>query len=482
MSATSSDPAYGQGLSDRQRRVVFGFLMLCMFISTLDNQIVSTALPTIIREFGGMERFSWVGSAYLLATAAIMPIYGKLGDLFGRKYVMMTAVAIFAAGSLACAAAGSMNQLIAARVLQGLGGGGIMVSIFAINSDLFEPRERAKYQSFASLVLMASGSIGPTVGGVLTDHLGWRSIFFVNLPIALIALIGLYTLLPRIRPDRRPVIDWAGAATLAVAITALVVWADSGQIFGSFRVPAALVPPVVAIIAALLWIQIERRAPEPILPLSLFRDSVYPRLLIVSMTSGGIAIGMVNFHALFLQMTTGLSPAHAGLFFIAITGGIATGSLAAGRLIARTGVYKPFLVTGTAVSVVMLLLLSRMGSGTPLWAIALVLLGQGIAIGLGQQAPILGVQLSAPRRDVGAATGSVTLTRMGGAAIAISVYGAVLASGMDPLQQATPEDWSHAFSRVYLGAAAMAVVGLIAALSLRTVRMDQAPVRAPRDR
>lgn len=482
MSSTSSDPAYGQGLTDRQRRVVFGFLMLCMFISTLDNQIVSTALPTIIREFGGMERFSWVGSAYLLATAAIMPIYGKLGDLFGRKYVMMTAVAIFAAGSLACAAAGSMNQLIAARVLQGLGGGGIMVSIFAINSDLFEPRERAKYQSFASLVLMASGSIGPTVGGVLTDHLGWRSIFFVNLPIALVALAGLYALLPRIRPDRRPVIDWAGAATLAVAITALVVWADSGQIFGSFRAPAALVPPVIAILAALLWIRIERRAPEPILPLGLFRDSVYPRLLIVSMTSGGIAIGMVNFHALFLQMTTGLSPAHAGLFFIAITGGIAAGSLGAGRLIARTGVYKPFLVAGAAGSFVMLLLLSQMGSGTPLWAIALVLLGQGIAIGLGQQSPILGVQLSAPRRDVGAATGSVTLTRMGGAAIAISVYGAVLASGMDPLQQATPEEWSHAFSRVYLGAAAMALIGLIAALSLRTVRMDHAPAPAPRDR
>ncbi|WP_128254367.1 MDR family MFS transporter [Falsirhodobacter deserti] len=484
-SAASADVAYGMGLTPARRRAIFAFLMLSMFMATLDNQIVSTALPTIVAEFGAMDRFSWIGSAYLLATSAVMPIYGKLGDLFGRKYVIMAAVSLFTLGSLASGLAGSMNQLIAARVFQGLGGGGIMVSIFAINSDLFEPRERAKYQSFSSLVLMASGSIGPTIGGILSTTLGWRSIFLVNVPIAAIALTGLYLMLPLTRPGRRPKIDWAGALLLALAIAATVLWADSAQIFRSMLSPPALVLPAVAILAVCLWIRIERRAPEPIMPLGLFRDPVFPLLLIVSLTSGGIAIGMVNFHALFLQMTTGLSPAHAGLFFIAVTGGIAAGSLTAGRIIARTGRYKPLLVTGLCLSVATLFLLSRMGPDTPLAAIAGVLLVQGLAIGLGQQAPIIGVQFSAPRRDVGAATGAVTLMRMGGAALAISVYGAILSSLLDPARvaQDNAAAYAEAFTGVYLGAMVIAMIGLVAALLLRPALIPAAqPARAPVER
>lgn len=482
-SASLAEPAYGLGLSLNRRRVVFAFLMLSMFMATLDHQIVSTALPTIVAEFGAMERFSWVSSAYLLAQSAIMPIYGKLGDLFGRKYVMMTAVFVFIAGSLACGMAGSMNQLIAARVLQGFGGGGIMVSIFAINSDLFEPRERAKYQSFSSLVLMASGSLGPTIGGLLSSAFGWRSIFLVNVPIAVLALAGLYLMLPWVRPNRKPKIDWAGALALATAIASVVFWADSGHIFGSILDPRSFVFPAITVIAVLAWIRIERRAPEPILPLSLFRDPTFPLLLVVALTSGGVAIGMVNFHALFLQKTTGLSPAHAGLFFIAVTGGIAAGSLSAGRIISRTGRYKPALVTGMTISVAMLLILSTFGADTPMWMIALVLLAQGAAIGLGQQAPVIGVQMSAPRRDTGAATGSVTLMRMGGAAVAIAAYGAILTAGLGPDAPDTPAAYSDAFTGVYLGAALIAAIGLIAAVMLRPAVMPlAAQPRAPAER
>ena len=201
------------------RLTLFFFLMTALFMATLDNQIVATALPTIVGEFGQMERFGWIGSAYLLATCAVMPLYGKLGDLFGRKYVMITAVTIFTLGSIACGLAVSMNTLIAARVLQGLGGGGIMVSIFSITADLFEPRERARYQSYSSLVLMASGAVGPVLGGTISDLFGWRSIFLINIPIGIAVLIGLFVFLPYRRPTRRPTIDYAGALLLAAAVT-----------------------------------------------------------------------------------------------------------------------------------------------------------------------------------------------------------------------------------------------------------------------
>lgn len=491
--SSSETPA---GISIRRRRVIFLFLMLSLFMATLDNQIVSTALPTIVAEFGAIEQFSWVGAAYLLAQSAIMPVYGKLGDLFGRKYVMMCAVFLFVLGSLACGLAWSMNSLIAARVLQGLGGGGIMVSIFSINADLFAPRERARYQSFSSLVLVASGSIGPTLGGAMSQFFGWRSIFLINLPIGIMALIGLYLLLPHRRPDRQPKIDYAGAFMLAIAIASIVLWVDSSQIFGGMFTPTAFGVLGLGLLAAVCWVQIERRAPEPVVPLSLFHNPAFPLLLIVSLAAGGVGIGLVNFHALYLQMTTGLSPAHAGLFFIAITGGIALGSLTAGRLIERTGLYKPFLVSGLVLSVVVLFVISRLPVDTPLWLLAPVMLVNGLAIGLGQQSPIIGVQLAAPKSDVGAATSAVTLCKMAGASLAISIYGATLSARLaaseinvpgitDPAslspdaiaalsatsQHAVATLFSGAFTWVYSAAASIAAIGLIAALMLRPAPM-----------
>ncbi|MDS9469412.1 MDR family MFS transporter [Paracoccus sp. MBLB3053] len=491
------------GLTDRRRKVIFSFLMLSLFMATLDNQVVSTALPTIIGEFGAIERFGWIGSAYLLAQSAIMPVYGKLGDLFGRKYVMMFAVALFTLGSVLCGLAWSMDSLIAARAFQGLGAGGIMVSIFSINADLFEPRERARYQSFSSLVLMASGSIGPSLGGTMSQALGWRSIFLINLPIGIVALVGLAIMLPSRRPERQPKVDYLGALTLAVAIAGIVLWADSQSLFGSLTAAPALALPVLSAAALALWIAIERRAPEPIIPLSLFRDRNFSLLLIVGVVSGGIGIGMVNYHALFLQMTTGLSPARAGLFFIAITAGIAMGSLTSGRLISRTGRYKPWLVLGLSLTVLCLICLAMMPVNVPLWLVATVLLAQGIAIGLGQQAPVIGAQIASPAQDVGAATGAVTLSRMGGAALAISVYGAILTDrlmntvvpGGGSIEKMTPDRmatlapaardaialaYRGAFDWVYFAAVIMAGTGFLAATMLRPVMLSPAePVAKP---
>ena len=480
------------GLTHRRRLVIFCFLMLSLFMATLDHQIVSTALPTIIGEFGAIERFSWIGSAYLLSQSAIMPVYGKLGDLFGRKYVMIFAVALFTLGSVLCGLAWSMESLIAARAFQGLGAGGIMVSIFSINADLFEPRERARYQSFSSLMIMASGSIGPMLGGTMSQFLGWRSIFLINLPIGIVALAGLIFLLPYRRPERQPKIDYPGAIALAVAISGIVLWADSQSLFGSPLAAPALALPLVSALALIFWIRIERRAPEPIIPLTLFRDRNFSLLMIVSVVSGGVGIGMMNYHALFLQMTTGLSPARAGLFFIAITGGIAAGSLTAGRLISRTGRYKPWLVLGLFFSALCLCVMAALPLHVPFWAVAAILLAQGMAIGLGQQSPIIGVQIAAPARDVGAATGAVTLSRMGGAALAISVYGAILSdrlmqsAGTGAKIQITPdqmaalpaaareavaEAYRGAFDWVYLAAVITAAIGFLAAVMLRPVQL-----------
>jgi EmrB/QacA subfamily drug resistance transporter len=483
------------GLTHRRRKVIFCFLMLAMFMATLDNQVVSTALPTIIGEFGAIERFGWIGSAYLLAQSAIMPVYGKLGDLFGRKYVMIFAVALFTLGSVLCGLAWSMDSLIAARAFQGLGAGGIMVTIFSINADLFEPRERARYQSFSSLVLMASGSIGPTLGGTMSQYLGWRSIFLINLPIGLVALVALMLLLPYRRPERQPKVDYLGAITLAIAVACVVLWADSQSLFGSAWSAPALALPVIAVAALVLWTLIERRAPEPIIPLTLFKDRNFSLLLIVAVVSGGIGIGMVNYHALFLQMTTGLSPAHAGLFFIAITGGITMGSLTAGRLISRTGRYKPWLVMGQSLAVLCLSGLALLPLHAPFWAVGGLLLAMGVAIGLGQQSPVIGAQIAAPARDIGAATGAVTLARMGGAALAISVYGAILTDrlmhavieGAGPIAQMTPDRmaalpaaaqesvaaaYRGAFDWVYLAAVIFAATGCLAAALLRPVLLQ----------
>jgi MFS family permease len=241
-------------LDQKRRLIVFAFLLTGVFMATLDNQIVATALPTIVGEFGHLERFGWVGSAYLLASSAVMPLYGKLGDLFGRKYVMMAAIFIFTFGSATCGLAVSMDTLIAARVLQALGGGGIMVSIFSINADLFEPRERAKYQSYSSLMLMLSGAVGPALGGVMSDVFGWRSIFLINIPIGLVVLLGLGMMLPYRRPHRKPKIDYLGAIFIATTIASIVLWADSSELFGGLFTARSLAIIGIGALCLVAWI------------------------------------------------------------------------------------------------------------------------------------------------------------------------------------------------------------------------------------
>lgn len=484
-------------IADKRRRlVVFITLMTAVFMAMMDHQIVSTALPTIVGEFGDLERFSWVGSAYLLTSSAVMPLYGKLGDLFGRKYVMIATITLFLLGSLLCGLAVSMNTLIAARVLQALGGGGIMVTIFSINADLFEPRERARYQSYSSLVLMMAGSIGPTLGGFMTDLFGWRSIFLINLPLGAIVLIGLAFLLPYKRPARKPKIDFLGAILLAAAIASVVLWADSSELFGSLTSPASFAIITFGLVCVAGWIAVERRVEEPVVPLNLFRNRTINLLLIVSVASGCFGIGMVNYHALFLQSGLGMSASQAGLLFIPLTTGIAIASLTSGRLMARSGYYKIFSILGTGVSAATILLFAFVDRGTGLPLLVLMFFIQGLGIGIGQQVPVLGVQNAAPQQDVGAATGMTSLARIGGASIGISIYGAIVSFGINsftgtipgvadfkkltPAETASlPLDVQHRIGQayidachpVYLTAAFIGLLGFLAAVSLKNVQL-----------
>ena len=472
----------------RRRVIAFLFLLMSMFLATLDNQIVSTALPTIVGEFGAVERFGWVASAYLLASCAVMPIYGKLGDLIGRKYVLMAAIVIFLVGSLTCGLAVSMNTLIAARVLQGFGGGGLMVSIFSLNADLFPARERAKYQSYASLVLMTSGALGPILGGTMTAAFGWRSIFLVNLPVGLIVLAGLHILLPNRKTGRKPKIDFLGALLLALMVTGIVLWCDSGEIFGSMLSPASF--GVVAAVAVLtgLWVMVERRAPEPMIPLSLFSNRTVVLLLIISIASGSIAIGMVNYLALFLQT-------------VPVPLGLAVGARTGGRLMSIPGRYRPLAILGLSLSTLAFVTLSLFAVSAPLALMAAILGLHGLGIGFGQQVPVLGAHTAARGGDVGAATGTVTLSRMVGASAGISIYGAILAYGLDrsasipgvgPLTELSPTaiaalpeparalaigGYGDTFTMLFMFAAAVCMIGLVAALALRPMLLG-APAQA----
>ncbi|MBD8893254.1 MDR family MFS transporter [Roseibium litorale] len=484
----------------RLRLFVYLVLMCSVFMAMMDVQIVSTALPTIVGEFGSIEGFSWVTSAYLLTSSAVMPLYGKLGDLFGRKYVLIAVIVLFAAGSIACAAAVSMETLIAARVLQALGGGGIMVSVFSVNADIFTPRERAKYQSYTSLVLMLAGAIGPTLGGFLTDHFGWRSIFLINVPIGIAVVISLSLLLPYKRPLRAPKIDYLGAALLAGAISSLVLWADSPTLFGSLIATESVAIVAAGCVCAISWVLVERRAAEPVIPLELFQNQTITLLLIISAAGGCMGIGMANYYALFLQSGLGLSPSMAGLFFIPLTGGIAFGSVNAGRLIFKTGLYKPFAIASAATAASLLVLLTFIDKDSSLVLLVILLFLQGMGTGIGQQVPLLGVQNAAPKRDVGAATGLTTLSRMGGASIAISVYGTLVSyvinsssltlPGAGKLENLTPEAiarlpaetqaavhaaYIQALHPVFFTAALLGFLGLLAALCLKNRRLEHTP-------
>jgi EmrB/QacA subfamily drug resistance transporter len=400
-------------------------LMLSVLLAALDQTIVSTALPTIVSDLGGLNHLSWVITAYLLAVTASTPLWGKLGDQFGRKPLFLGCIAIFLLGSALCGTAQDMLQLILFRGVQGIGGGGLMVLASAIIGDVVSPRERGRYQGLFGAVFGVSSVAGPLLGGLFVDHLSWRWVFYVNLPLGLVAFLTVLAVLPSHRPGGRGRVDYAGILLLAgtaVCLTLVAAWGGSVHPWASVQVIGSA---AAALVLGLGWWWTARRADEPVMPLSLFANPVVVVAMAIGFCVGFAMMGSMAYLPLFLQVVHGLSPTASGLHLLPMVAGMFLTSIGSGRLVTRTGHYKAYPVAGMAVTAVGLYLLSTLGPDTSLVAMGAYFFVLGFGLGLVMQVVVLVVQNGADYRDLGVATSGATFFRSIGGAFGTAVFGAV---------------------------------------------------------
>ncbi len=415
-------------MTHRQVLVMFSALMLGILLAALDQTIVATALPTIVGDLGGLEHLSWVVTAYLLTSTASAPLYGKISDLYGRRIVFQFSIVVFLAGSVLSGLSQSMDQLIAFRAIQGLGAGGLIVMALTIIGDILSPRERGKYQGYIGSVFAVSSVAGPLLGGFFVDHLTWRWVFYINLPIGFVALVvtALVLHLPATRREHK--VDYLGAVLLVSAVSCallVTVWGGSQYAWGSTTI---LGLAAAAIVLLALFLMVEARASEPILPLRLFRNRTYTLTSVIGLVVGVALFGGVVFLPLFLQVVTGVSATNSGLLLIPMMAGVLITSIGSGRVITHTGRYKRYPVIGTAVMAVALFLLSTMTPTTPLPVVMVYMLLLGLGIGLVLQVLVIAVQNAVEIADLGVATSSNTFFRSLGGAFGTAVFGAVLSA------------------------------------------------------
>lgn len=414
-----------------KREFVWAFigLLLAMLLAALDQTIVATALPSIVGDLNGLNHISWVITAYMLAATIGLPIYGKAGDLYGRKSVFVFAIVVFLAGSILSGTATNMIQLIIFRAIQGIGGGGLMIGAQAIIADLVSPRDRGKYMGFMGAVFGLASVAGPLIGGFFTDNLGWRWIFYINIPLGLLALGTVIFALRLPRPaGPAPRIDVWGTMTLAVFSAAAIFitsWGGTTYAWGSVQV---LVLGAVALVSAILFVLAERRAAEPIIPLSLFAERNFILPAMAGVTIGISMFATIAYLPTYLQMVEGVNATESGLMLIPMTTGLLLATITTGRMVSSTGRYKMWLLVGPAVGAVGLFMLAQIGVGVPYWYTALSMFIVGLGVGCSMQNLVVVVQNSVPHRIVGVATSSASYFRQIGASLGISVFGALFVS------------------------------------------------------
>ena len=451
MSSNSNSLAATNGtlrLTHRQIQIVFLGLMAGMLLASLDQTVVSTAMPTIVGELGGLQHLSWVITAYLLTSTSSMLLYGKLSDLYGRKLLFQAAIAIFLAGSVLSGFAQNMIQLILFRGVQGLGAGGIMVMAQAIIGDIVAPRERGRYQGYLGSVFGVSAVAGPLIGGFFTDHLTWRWVFYINVPIGIIALIvtSVVLQLPFQKLSHR--IDYLGAALMVSGISSLLLLTSWGGVEYAWGSSTIIGLGIAGAILLSIFLFQESRAAEPLLPLRLFRDKIFSVGSSIQFVVGLAMFGAVAYLPIYFQVVRGTSATMSGLRLLPLMGGFIFTSIASGRLISKIGRYRVFPIVGTAIMIPGIYLLSRMGAGTSTWEGVAYMLPLGIGLGLSMQVIVLAVQNAAPHRDLGAATAGVNLFRSLGSAFGIAIFGSILNNRLTyELTQTIPAEALGQFSR-----------------------------------
>lgn len=403
-------------------------VLLSMLLAALDQTIMAPALPTIAGELGGLGLLSAVVTAYLVAATVVMPLYGKLGDAFGRKRVMQAAILVFLLGAALCSQADTMTELVLFRAVQGAGGGGLMIGAQAIIGEIVSPRERGRYLGLIGGAYIVAAVAGPLLGGILIDQLSWRWIFYLYLPLGVLAFAVLTTTLRLPAPTEKRPVDYGGALALGATVVCLVLLTSGAGGAGDW--PSWSLPALTAamVIAAAAWLCTARFAADPVLPLGLFRDPAFAIPGVISFLIGFAMFTALSYLPTFFQIAMGMSATGSGVLLIALMGGILTTTVLSGRLITRTGRYKPFPVVGTATAAVATALLATLDADSSPGTAAAIMVLLGAGIGLVMQVIVLAVQNSVGYRDLGAATSTVTFLRQIGSSVGVAVMGALITS------------------------------------------------------